>query len=63
MKLNYKHHTQLAQLEIREEFLNANRKEQRKKETDFNGNPSVPQLNYSKYKRTREVHTPHNLLF
>ena len=30
MKLNYKHHTQLAQLEIREKFLNVNRNEQEK---------------------------------
>ena len=30
MKLNYKHYTQLAQLEIREEFLNVNRNEQEK---------------------------------
>ena len=30
MKSNYKHHTQLAQLEIQEEFLNVNRNEQEK---------------------------------
>ena len=30
MKLNYKHYTQLAQLEIREEILNVNKKEQEK---------------------------------
>ena len=30
MKLNYKHHTQLAQLEIREEILNVNKKEKQK---------------------------------
>ena len=29
MKLNYKHYTQLAQLEIREELLNVNKKEKK----------------------------------
>ena len=30
MKLNYKHYTQLAQLEIREEILNVNKTEKEK---------------------------------